>query len=189
MKLKRILILGSSHLTQLVVDRLHEERGVELVGYVPSKRPTFPGKLWPLKQVEIEDVTYDIALSIQYDRKIPSPDRIFNLHTGLLPEYGGLDILRHTINENAKEQGLTFHKMVDEYDAGPIISKVSYPVLPSDGIMDLYKKQAIIAPGFVTGCLHLLKRMTWEEVDQCAAYEPRLLKRTGEKLGKNDTPF
>lgn len=181
MKFNKILILGSTYLTQLVVQRLLNTK-YELVGYVPSRRTPIDGNI-PLPEVSIES-DCDIILSVQYDRYIENPQNIYNLHTGLLPDYGGLDILRHTIEENVKEQGVTFHKMTDKYDYGPIISKITYPVFENDTIKSLYKRQCSVVPDFVISCLTLLENMNEEDINKCNTEEPRLMDRVYQK-----TPF
>ena len=155
MKANRILFYGSTYLTELVIDKVKRTR--EVVGYVPCKsKPTIPGGNI---NVPVYDGTtpYDIAISVQYDRKLPVDGRTFNLHTGLLPEYG----------------------VGDEYDNGGIISKITYPVLTGDIEKSLYQRQCLIAPDFVVSCLQLVKTMTEEMIEQCHSYTPRLLDRDG----------
>lgn len=150
---EKILIFGSTYITQKVVEHLLS-RYFNIVGYVPSLVTSFPGKM----PVEIREPNYphDIKLSIQYDQKIEDTDNAFNLHTGLLPDYGGCNILYHTIENGELEQGLTFHRMTEKFDEGPIIAKIVYPVLATDTIVDLYDKVATLAPKFTELCLGLL---------------------------------
>jgi len=158
MRDNRILFYGSTYLTELVIDKVKRTR--EVVGYVPCKsKPTIPGGNI---NVPVYDGTtpYDIAISVQYDRKLPVDGKTFNLHTGLLPDYGGRDILRHTLNEDQDEQGLTFH-------------------LVGDVEKSLYQRQCLIAPDFVVSCLQLIKTMTEEMIELCHSYTPRLLDRDG----------
>ena len=185
MKTNRILIYGSSYLTELVIDRL--KRTHDVIGYVPCKsKPTIPGGC--INVPEYDGTTpYDISISVQYDRKLPVDGRTFNLHTGLLPEYGGRDILRHTLNENQTEQGLTFHLVDEGYDSGNIISKITYPIIEGDTEKSLYQKQCLIAPTFVLSCLHLLRTMKKSQLEQCHSYPPRLLERDG--TGKDQDFF
>lgn len=148
----RILILGSTYLTELCVNQLLKD-GFNLVGYIPSENPTFRGRI-NLKEVT-EDTPHDIKLSIQYDLKVIDVRNAYNLHTGLLPLYGGCSILYHTIKNKDVEQGLTFHKMTQNFDDGEIISKMSYPVLPTDKVEDLYMRMCSIAPKFLSNALSL----------------------------------
>jgi methionyl-tRNA formyltransferase len=190
MNFNKILILGSTYLTQLIVNKLQQSK-YELVGYVESSRAAVSGNI-NLPIVDL-DVEYDIALSLQYDKLIENPRNIFNLHTGLLPEYGGLDILRNTLKNNDCEQGMTFHKMGTEYDHGPIISKITYPVFENDTIHNLYIRQCSIAPNFIMSCLKLLEAMSEEEIDMCFLSKPKLYKRKYDaspiKLSKEDICF
>lgn len=102
----RILIYGSTYLTEICVKQLKKD-GYNLVGYIPSENPTFRGKV-PLPIVD-ETIEHDIKLSIQYDKKMITHKDAFNLHTGLLPEYGGCSILYHTI-----KIGLSNRKILNE---------------------------------------------------------------------------
>tara|TARA_R110000765_G_scaffold412432_1_gene512071 strand:+ start:58 stop:648 length:591 start_codon:yes stop_codon:yes gene_type:complete len=182
MKIDNILILGSTFLTELVVNELKRNE-FNLVGYVPNRvRSTIAGNI----DLEEKDLNceYDLALSIQYASLIESNKKTFNVHTGLLPRFGGLDILRHTINEREREQGVTFHRMTDTYDFGPIVNKITYPILPNDTEKDLYKRLCIITPPFIVSCLRLLRNMSVEDVDNCVSEKPRLLEREYKK-----TPF
>jgi hypothetical protein len=150
----RILILGSTYLTEKCVNRLKRD-GFELVGHIPSSNPTFPGNV-DLPIVD-ETVPHDIKLSIQYDKKLDDISNAYNLHTGLLPDYGGCSILYHTIKNGEDEQGLTFHKMGENFDEGPIISKMTYPVREGDSVSDLYLRMVAIAPKFLSNALSLVK--------------------------------
>lgn len=179
MNISKILVAGSTIITQNVVNYL-QQYDYDLVGYVPSKNPTFPGKI-NLPEMSFYDVDqYDLILSIQYDRKVRTDKLGFNLHTGLLPEYGGLDILTHTIMDGARFQGLTFHKMTDKYDYGPIISWITYPVFGHDTVESLYKRMMWMAGPFAHSCFDILQSMNVEDIDNCVSQEPTLLKRTGE---------
>lgn len=181
MRINKILILGSTALTEKVVDALIDH--YNLVGYVPSKNPTLEGKI-NLPQVGI-DKDCDIKISIQYDKLVKDVKNCFNLHTGLLPDYGGTNILSYTIKNKEKNQGLTFHKMGSEIDYGPIISKITYPVFPEDDELKLYKRMINIAPNFILSCLNLLKIMSKTDIKQCQKIKPFLYKRGEFEKPKN----
>lgn len=167
----RILIYGSTYLTEVCCRVLSAKH--QLIGYVPNvKAPTVPGNV-PLP-VASGDEPCEIALSIQYDHKITPRVPTFNVHTGLLPEWGGCDILYHTLREGAHEQGLTFHQVTDRFDYGPIISKITYPVLPGDTMVDLYRRLVAVGPGFVDAALDLFWLVN---VIHCFSAPPRLFKR------------
>jgi methionyl-tRNA formyltransferase len=196
----KILIYGSTYLSALTAEQLLEDNHHELVGYVPNrKRLTIPGKM-PLPSVS-EDTECDIILSLQYDQIIKNTDISFNVHPGLLPQYGGVDILYHTLKNMPHEQGITFHKITEKLDAGPIISKVTYPVLPNDTVLTLYERVAAIFPAFVLGALRLLEVLPWERASECYSEKPTIFKSSevqqediekyrevGEKLKKTFCP-
>ena len=58
--------------------------------------------------------------------------RILNIHPALLPEFKGLDTHRRALEAGVKRHGATVHFVVEETDAGPIISQQSVPVLQGD---------------------------------------------------------
>ena len=171
MEIKKILIYGSTYLTKVTCDLL--ENHYELVGHIPSNNPVI-GSEMTLPIVD-ESVNHDIKLSLQYNRRLLNLENAFNVHTGLLPEWGGTDILYHTLKENSKEQGLTFHKMTEIFDKGPIISKMTYPVFKEDTMVELYGRLIQIAPAFVLGSLKLLESIP--TVDECYAETPQMYKR------------
>jgi phosphoribosylglycinamide formyltransferase-1 len=58
--------------------------------------------------------------------------RILNIHPALLPEFKGLDTHRRALEAGVKQHGATVHYVVEETDAGPVISQQSVPVLQGD---------------------------------------------------------
>jgi phosphoribosylglycinamide formyltransferase 1 len=58
--------------------------------------------------------------------------RILNIHPALLPEFKGLHTHRRALEAGAKQHGATVHFVVEETDAGPIVSQQSVPVLQGD---------------------------------------------------------
>ena len=173
MVVNNILILGSTLLTELTIKRIRPY--YNLVGYVPSENPTIKGKI-NLPVVDI-DAECDIKLSIQYDKMVKDTSNCYNVHTGLLPEYGGTNILSYTIKNKEREQGLTFHKMSDDFDYGPIISKVTYPVYEDDTMVDLYDRITKCFPSFVLSGLKLLESLDEHQVNNSYKEKPRVFKR------------
>lgn len=172
---QRALIYGNTYLTAAVCSHLLK-LGSQLVGYVPCvDEPTVPGRM-PIERVD-EKIAHDLKLSIQYDRRISIDRPAYNVHTGLLPEWGGKDILYHALRLGATEQGLTFHAMTEYLDFGPIISKITYPVLAGDSIVDLYERLAAIAPGFVAAGMRLVGVLGSEGARRCPRIEPRMYHR------------
>ena len=113
----------------------------------------------------------------------------YNVHTGLLPSWGGVDILYHTVkNRNESyifEQGITFHKMTEKLDYGPIISKLSYPIIDNDTIITLYDRITQCFPSFVLSSLKLLETFGIKQVSECYKEKPRIFKRNN--IDEGDT--
>lgn len=153
----KVLIYGSTLLTQKAVELLKTAAPeVDLVGFVKSRNPTVAGKV-ALTEVQEEALPkHDIKLILGYDLYIKDWQNCYNVHPGLLPEYGGCDILHHTVVNKDTQQGLTFQKTEADWDSGPIISKIGYTVLPTDTVMDLYTRTLSIYPAFVLSALKLL---------------------------------
>ena len=170
---RKILIYGSSSLTRDTVNLLKNH--YDLVGHIPSKSPSIAGNI-DLPIVD-DSVEHDIKLSIQFDQKLTDTNRSYNVHTGLLPMWGGTDILYHTLKEGAIEQGLTFHKMSSDYDYGPIVSKQTYPVTSDDSMVTLFDRMHTCCPEFTLASLRLLESLTEEQVARLPRARPRLFKR------------
>ena len=125
-----------------------------------------------------ESVDHDIKLSLQYNKRIDNIENAFNVHTGLLPMYGGVDILYHTLKSfGVYEQGVTFHKMSRDFDYGQIVSKVTYPACSRDTVLDLYKRLDAVCPNFVLRSLKLLEVLSEDDINRCYAEKPRIFKR------------
>ena len=181
MKIDKILILGSTFLTEKTVELLKHK--YNLIGYVPSCNPTRRGII-DLPQCSINQ-DCDIKLSIQYDKIVKETSNSFNVHTGLLPNYGGTNILDYTLVNKEFEQGLTFHKMTSKLDYGPIISKTTYPVLKNDDVVDLYSRLLTIGPRFIFNSLEILSSLTLDQVNECRKEQPTIYKRGEFKINKN----
>jgi phosphoribosylglycinamide formyltransferase-1 len=58
--------------------------------------------------------------------------RILNIHPALLPDFKGLNTHHRALEAGVKQHGATVHFVVEETDAGPIISQQWIPVLQGD---------------------------------------------------------
>ncbi len=57
---------------------------------------------------------------------------VINVHPSLLPEFRGLNAVRRALEAGVKETGVTVHFMVEEVDAGPVVSQETAPVLAGE---------------------------------------------------------
>jgi len=153
----KVLMYGSTVLSATVAQALLDA-GIEVVGHVPSDA-VFPGEM----PVPLGEAEHDIKLSVQFDKKLSMAGHVYNLHTGFLPFYGGCNILSHTLKNNDKFQGLTFHKINDTFDGGEILCRMQYPVLPTDTVADLYHKMRVLIGPFAVMCM---KTIGWDGHEQ-----------------------
>lgn len=58
--------------------------------------------------------------------------RILNIHPALLPQFKGLHTHRRALEASVKRHGASVHFVVEETDAGPIVSQQSVAVLQGD---------------------------------------------------------
>jgi phosphoribosylglycinamide formyltransferase 1 len=58
--------------------------------------------------------------------------RMLNIHPSLLPKYPGLHTHQRALDAGDTEAGCTVHEVTADLDAGPILGRVSVPVLPGD---------------------------------------------------------
>ncbi len=57
---------------------------------------------------------------------------VINVHPSLLPRFRGLDAVGRALAAGVEETGVTVHFMVEEVDAGPVISQERVPIRPDD---------------------------------------------------------
>lgn len=112
--------------------------------------------------------------------KIPGLGAI-NIHPSLLPKYRGPSPIQTAILNGDKKTGVTFIKMDEEIDHGPIISQFEEPILDSDTFeilaKRLFEKSAEI---LVTVVNHFAENQTTEEQDDSkATYTKTLTKQDG----------
>lgn len=105
-----------------------------------------PGPEWHDKDAVLalfESYQIDAIVLAGYMRLIPEwliekyPDRIFNIHPALLPDFGGkgmygMHVHQAVIRSGAKRTGITIHLVNARYDEGPVLFQESIPVYPDD---------------------------------------------------------
>lgn len=85
----------------------------------------------------------DYVVMAGYLKLMPSavlkafPNRVVNIHPGILPQYGGPGMYGHFVHEavlaaNEKESGCTVHLADEIFDHGRILEQVRVPVLEGD---------------------------------------------------------
>jgi phosphoribosylglycinamide formyltransferase-1 len=68
------------------------------------------------------------------------PQRIMNIHPGLLPAFPGIDAQRQALEYGVKLAGCTVHFVDPGVDTGPIIIQAAVPVLDDDDESSLARR-------------------------------------------------
>ena len=87
---------------------------------------------------------------------------VLNVHPSLLPEFKGLHAVRRVLEAGVEETGVTVHFMVEEVDAGPIVSQEAVPVIPGDTEASLFERLHPVEHRLLVGAVaeYFLGRVT-----------------------------
>lgn len=91
----------------------------------------------------------DFIVVIAYGQILPSeileipPHGCINVHGSLLPKYRGASPIEEALLHGDEETGLTFIRMTEQMDAGPILHVQRIPILPEDNALTLREKMSI----------------------------------------------
>jgi methionyl-tRNA formyltransferase len=95
-------------------------------------------------QIKINGITkVDLIYCFGYPFKIPNNVlnmagvEALNIHPSLLPEYRGADPIIRAVLNGDLETGITIHRLVEQWDAGPIFSQKVVPIPENIYIDDL----------------------------------------------------
>jgi phosphoribosylglycinamide formyltransferase 1 len=156
-----VLISGEGTNLQAILDRVHGQDDVEVVG-VASSRPD-AGGLARAQRAGVETAVFEIAAHSDRDARdaalaawldehsvdlvvlagfmeLLSPEfiarfrgRIVNVHPALLPAFPGVRAIEQALEHGVKVMGVTIHFVDEGVDSGPIILQEAFPLsYPSD---------------------------------------------------------
>lgn len=111
-----------------------------------------------------------------------------NVHGSLLPKYrGGAPIHYSVLNGDAKT-GVTIMEMVDQMDAGAIISQAEFPILENDSTTIVHDKMIGVGGDLLLDTLPLILNGTYTKTAQdegLVSYSPNISKEQ-EKINWNE---
>jgi phosphoribosylglycinamide formyltransferase-1 len=155
-----VLASGSGTNLQAILDRLHGQDGIEVVG-VGSDKPQaraldrareagiatgeFATDAYPAREARdaamadwLDGLGVDLVVLAGY-MQLLSPEfverfagGIVNVHPALLPSFPGLDAIGQALDHGVKVTGVTIHFVDSGVDTGPIILQRPVPV-PANG--------------------------------------------------------
>lgn len=119
--------------------------------------------------------TWDLALSIFYDRRIGKSligrcGRILNLHNGLLPQYRGCRPINWALKNGDDKAGVTLHEVTPRFDDGPIVGQVAFSIYPEDEVRDVYARACEYGFRLLADTLPILDRIQAVPQDESAAH-------------------
>lgn len=97
----------------------------------------------------------DICIAAAYPQLFGSailglpPLGCINSHPSLLPRCRGAHPIFWAIASGEKETGLTFHQMVRQIDAGPILVQIAFPIEDADDYSTIYARSVSFVPKLV----------------------------------------
>lgn len=77
-------------------------------------------------------------LSAHFVQSFAQP--ILNIHPALLPNYKGLNTHQRVLEAGDEIHGVSVHLVNEELDSGPLIARVTVPVLPTDDVTCLRER-------------------------------------------------
>jgi len=87
---------------------------------------------------------------------------LWNLHTGLLPEYRGVLMPFRALEAGEQEYGWALHDVIVDIDSGDILSKFSVPLTPDKPVLDLYLD--LVSPGASMVSYHVHQALNGEQI-------------------------
>ena len=136
--------------------------------------------LEPLKSLDISAV-----LVVDYGLLLPSylldwfSNRVFNIHTSLLPRWRGAAPLVHCLLAEDKKTGVTLQQMVSRLDAGDIIYQLDFDISEQMNSLDLLKKMEPLSFELISKSLPLFldgKISPISQNESLVTYAPKIEK-------------
>ncbi|MBV8527391.1 MAG: hypothetical protein JOZ75_03660 [Candidatus Dormibacteraeota bacterium] len=131
-------------------------------------------------RIELAEMKPELVVMASFDqiigaRALAVPGRGWlNIHPSYLPQYRGPEPVYWAIADGATETGITMHRAVPKFDAGPIVAQTHVPIEADDNAATLTKRLAAagvkLLPNAVEGMLHGTPGVT-PELDQ-GSYRP-----------------
>ncbi|MEC9055875.1 MAG: methionyl-tRNA formyltransferase [Verrucomicrobiota bacterium] len=149
-----------------------------------------PEKLRMEEEIEgISRMKPDLIVVMAYGQILPSAvlqmphHGCINVHASLLPRHRGASCIQAAIKYGDGESGISIIEMVEELDAGDIITKKAIPLRGDETGGSLHDRLAEMAPDVLKECLEGVadgKLTGSPQDDRLATYAPRLDRRDGD---------
>lgn len=94
----------------------------------------------------LNELAVDLVLTLGYMKILDSSflsgvtAPVLNIHPSLLPSFKGMHAVEQALAAGVCLSGCTFHFVVPEVDAGPILAQAAVPVKPNDSLETLHER-------------------------------------------------
>lgn len=145
------------------------EFNIKVVKYAKEKNiPLQKSIITKQDIIELEKQNCDLIFSAGYYHKIPFDTKIpmINVHPSLLPEGRGAWPMPILIMNGARKTGVTFHKIVDKFDAGDIVLQSEIEVDENENLETLTRKFCDVVPSMVKKLCENFPEIYFDAVEQ-----------------------
>ena len=202
----RVAVLGEGQLAADTCDIVAGLGGWQLEAVVPNHPPPYwdvilarhAADRWPGVRLigsgdwrELEPDTYDIVLSVLYNRiigrdLIDSCGRILNFHPGRLPQYRGVRPINWALRNGDRLHGITIHEIEEGIDSGPIVAEAMFSIWPEiDEVRDVWDRSMAMGRVLMAETLPRLDQLTGTLQDpaQARVYYSHQSDQLGDRAG------
>jgi len=161
------------------------ERAATETGLIPTRTPLLSSDMSISNEFQTNKP--DGIFVIDFGEKITEPFLTgtkfgcMNIHPSLLPKYRGAAPLQRALENGEPSIGVTLFKLVNEMDAGPIISQISEDISLKDNFPELMNKFAVLGNQLANEWLNKTialpdNVMLYPQDQKSATYAPKVLK-------------
>lgn len=104
-----------------------------------------------------------------------------NIHPSLLPKYRGAAPIQRALENGEQRTGVTLFQLVEEMDAGPIISQISSEISLEENYPVTMNKAAVLGSKLANEWLRKItsnpkKHLTYPQANESASFAPKISK-------------
>ncbi len=152
-----------------------------------------PEKIDSKEKEFIQELKPDIVIVVAYGQILPkeilklSNVTFLNIHASLLPKWRGAAPIQRAIMNMDKRTGISFMKIIEQLDAGPVMKFVTTEINKEITYETLSKKLSIISAREIIDCLDLieLKKEKFIPQDNSKATYAKKINKLETKLSWN----
>jgi methionyl-tRNA formyltransferase len=160
------------------------ERAAIEIGFQPLRTTLFASDA-SIKNVFLKNKPDGIFV-IDFGEKITKPFLtatkfgLVNIHPSLLPKYRGAAPIQRALENGESRVGVTLFQLVEEMDAGPIISQISEEISLEENYPEIMNKTAILGNQLASEWLIKIKTadkfLTYPQDQEAVTFAPKISK-------------